>query len=110
MRLSPYEYLIAGKGVVAEFKTATEFQQEHQQTLGEDGFAQHGSNAPHTSAIEKSFTGKRIGIGTVDEVSVNPDGSLNYLRRLCGDQTHQGRHVRIGVDAYQILHVKLYKY
>lgn len=110
MRLSPYEYLIAGKGVVAEFKTATEFQQEHQQTLGEDGFAQHGSNAPHTSAIEKSFTGQRIGIGTVDEVSVNPDGSLNYLRRLCGDQTHQGRHVRIGVDAYQILHVKLYKY
>jgi hypothetical protein len=46
----------------------------------------------------------------VDEVNVKPDGSLVTLRRLNGDQTHQGRHVRIGVDEFKILHVKLYTY
>ena len=33
-----------------------------------------------------------------------PDGTLN------GDETHQGRHVRIGVDDFKILHVTLYPY
>ena len=54
--------------------------------------------------------GKRAGIGTVDEIDINEDGSFKYIRRLNGDQTHQGRHVRIGVDDFQILHVKLYEY
>ena len=52
----------------------------------------------------------RLGIGFVDEVRVAPDGSLESVRRLGGDQSHQGRHARIGVDDYSILHVKLYRY
>ena len=54
--------------------------------------------------------GMRAGIGSVDEVNVNEDGSLKYIRRLNGDQDHQGRHVRIPVGEFSILHVKLYEY
>jgi hypothetical protein len=57
-----------------------------------------------------AFTGKRIGIGPVDEVKADGQGKFTYLRRLNGDQTHQGRHVRISVGDWQILHVKLYEY
>ncbi|MDE5928107.1 MAG: DUF5597 domain-containing protein, partial [Duncaniella sp.] len=53
---------------------------------------------------------KRVGLASVEEVSVNPDGTLTRLRTLNGDETHQGRHVRIGVDEFKILHVTLYPY
>ena len=43
-------------------------------------------------------------------VAIQPDGSLRYLRRENGDQDHQGRHARISVGDYKILHVKLYEY
>ena len=33
-----------------------------------------------------------------------------YLRRHNGDQTHQGRHARIGVGEWKVLHIKLYEY
>ena len=56
------------------------------------------------------WKGERCGIGSVDEVKVNEDGTLSYIRRLNGDQDHQGRHVRISVEEFQILHVKLYEY
>jgi hypothetical protein len=59
---------------------------------------------------EKQFEGARCGIGSVDEVKVNSDASLSYVRRLNGDQDHQGRHVRISVGDVKILHVKLYEY
>ena len=36
--------------------------------------------------------------------------SFPYLRRHNGDQTHQGRHARIGVGEWKILHIKLYEY
>lgn len=52
----------------------------------------------------------RAGIGYVDEVAINKDRTLKYLRRENGDQSHQGRHARISVGEYKILHVKLYKY
>ena len=35
---------------------------------------------------------------------------MQYIRRLNGDQDHQGRHARIGVDEFSILHVRLYTY
>lgn len=50
------------------------------------------------------------GLLSVDEVEVLPDGSLRHVRRLNGDQNHQGRHVRISVGEYKALHVKLYRY
>ena len=79
-----------------------------QKSLGEDGFEADGATA---SSDNMKWSGSsRIGIAYCDQVSINTDVSLKYLRRLNGDQDHQGRHIRIGVDDFQILHVKLYQY
>ena len=108
IRLGKYDYLLAGSGVVIDFKTPTEKQQEQQKTLGEDGFAEAGGGA--TQQTKKHFSGKRLGLLSVDEVSIADDGTMQYLRRNNGDQTHQGRHARIGVGEWKILHIRLYEY
>ena len=108
IRLSKYEYLLAGSGVVIDFKTPTEKQQEEQKLLGEDGFAETGGNTGQKA--NKRFNGKRLGLLSVDEVAITDDGTMQYLRRHNGDQTHQGRHARIGVGEWKILHIKLYEY
>ena len=107
IRLGQYDYLLAGSGVVIDFKTPTEKQQEQQKTLGEDGFL---AGRVEESPAQKRFKGKRLGLLSVDEVSISNDGTMKYLRRHNGDQTHQGRHVRIGVGEWKILHIKLYDY
>ncbi len=110
LRLAKNEYLIAGNGIVVEFaKKSEKAMSEAKKALGEDGFVQAGSNdQPKTS--NQQWNGKRCGIGSVDEVKVNADGSFQFVRRLNGDQDHQGRHVRISVGDYKALHVKLYEY
>jgi hypothetical protein len=108
IRLGKFDYLLAGSGVVVDFKTPTEKQQEQQKTLGEDGFAEAGENT--SQKTNKRFNGKRLGLLSVDEVAISDDGSMQYLRRHNGDQTHQGRHARIGVGEWKILHIKLYEY
>ena len=108
IRLGKYDYLLAGSGVVIDFKTPTEKQQEQQKTLGEDGFAEAGGGA--TQQTKKYFSGKRLGLLSVDEVEIAGDGNMQYLRRHNGDQTHQGRHARIGVGEWKILHIRLYEY
>ncbi len=110
LRLAKDEYLIAGNGIVVEFaKKSEKTMSEAKKALGEDGFVQAGSNdQPKTS--NQQWNGKRCGIGSVDEVKVNADGSFQFVRRLNGDQDHQGRHVRISVGDYKALHVKLYEY
>ena len=98
------EFLIIGTGIVVKWEMPNENSEEKK--LGEDGFQLSGNDAKGTE-----WNGKeRIGILSCDEVDINPDGSLKVIRRLNGDETHQGRHVRIGVDDYKILHVKLYRY
>ena len=108
IRLGKFDYLLAGSGVVIDFKTPSEKQQEQQKALGEDGFAEAGGNT--SSQANKRFSGKRIGLLSVDEVSISDDGTMQYLRRHNGDQTHQGRHARISVGEWKILHIKLYEY
>ena len=123
IRLGKYNYLLAGSGVVIDFKTPTEKQQEQQKTLGEDGFAEAGAITPlgqrtlatkgtqeHLTPNTHKFNGKRLGLLSVDEVAIADDGSMQYLRRHNGDQTHQGRHARIGVGEWKLLHIKLYEY
>lgn len=107
IKLNKLEYLVAGSGIVIEFKYPDELKGFIQKKLGEDGFIAAGGN---TTDKEKWYSEKRIGIGSVDEVSIDETGNMKYLRRLNGDQDHQGRHVRIGVDDFSILHVKLYEY
>ena len=118
IRLGKYDYLLAGSGVVIDFKTPTEKQQEQKKQLGEDGFAEAAAARPEgtlsqSAASERNsslFTGKRLGLLSVDEVSIADDGTMQYLRRHNGDQTHQGRHARIGVGEWKLLHIKLYEY
>lgn len=110
IRIDKDEYIIAGNGIVVEFaKKSEKASSESRKALGEDGFAQKG-NTGDTPAKARKWTGSRQGIGSVDEVRVCEDGSLQYVRRLNGDQDHQGRHVRISVGDYKTLHVKLYEY
>ena len=110
IKLADNDYIVAGNGIVVTFQTATEKAQEERKTLGEDGFATAGQGTSSNAGSSRKFTGRRIGIGTVDEVSIGTYGQMKYLRRLNGDQTHQGRHVRISCGDNQILHVRLYEY
>jgi len=107
LRLGKDEYIIAGSGIVVEFKKNEEYKISEAKVLGEDGFANAGGNTQKQTDWSDSM---RAGIGSVDEIKINEDGSFAYIRRLNGDQTHQGRHVRISVDEFSILHVKLYEY
>jgi hypothetical protein len=110
VRLGKFDYLLAGSGVVIDFKTPTEKQQEQQKTLGEDGFAEADAITQHLTPNTHKFNGKRLGLLSVDEVTIADDGTMQYIRRHNGDQTHQGRHARIGVGEWKILHIKLYEY
>ncbi len=112
IKLAKNEYIVAGNGIVVEFaKTSEKQQASAEKKRGEDGFILQGNEANNApSMAEKQFKGARCGIGSVDEVKVNSDASLSYVRRLNGDQDHQGRHVRISVGDVKILHVKLYEY
>lgn len=108
LKLSKNEYIVAGSGIVLEFAKTSEKQTiEKQKQLEEDGFALRNDQI---KTKHDKFKGMRCGIGYVDEVKVDKDGKLHYVRRLNGDQDHQGRHVRISVGDFKILHVQLYEY
>ena len=108
IRLGKYDYLLAGSGVVVDFKTRTEKQQEQQKQLGEDGFAEAGTAT--VNGLWSMFNGSRLGLLSVDEVTIDHQGQMQYVRRHNGDQSHQGRHARISVGDWKILHIQLYEY
>lgn len=110
IRLGKYDYLLAGSGVVIDFKTRTEKQQEQQKELGEDGFAEAGGNRSGFTVPGSQFSGSRLGLLSVDEVDVDHQGQMHFLRRHNGDQSHQGRHARISVGEWKMLHIQLYEY
>ena len=119
-KISNNEYILAGSGVVVTFASAYEKEYEQlgidkqgsgmQQVLGEDGFVVAGTPSSTFHAQSPVFNGSRKGIASVDEVSIDTQGKMHYLRRLNGDQDHQGRHVRIACGEWKILHVSLYDY
>ena len=51
-----------------------------------------------------------VGILKVDEGRFENGKEWKVIRHLNGDQTHQGRHVRIFLDSYSILRFELYNY
>ena len=53
--------------------------------------------------------GSATGILSIDEVELK-NGEIVPLRRMNGDQDHQGRHLRIQSGKWSILHLKLYDY
>jgi beta-galactosidase GanA len=74
------EYLVAGNGVIVTF-----------------GAAPGGAGAP------------TVGIERVDEGRVE-QGRFVAVRRLNGDETHQGRQLRLPMGAFGLQRVKLYRY
>ena len=109
LRLADDEYLVAGAGVVLTFATDEERAFTSQRKLGEDGFAEKGVGDTAQSKTVR-FKGQRVGLGYVDQVEVDSQGNLSYVRRDNGDQNHQGRHARLEMDDWHILHIKLYRY
>ena len=107
IKVAPMEYIVAGSGMVLTFDPARAAESAAKK-LGEDGFLAAGSD--RGAATEGKWRGKRIGLASVEEIAVDRDGSQRRLRTFNGDETHQGRHVRIGVDDFKILRVKLYNY
>ena len=108
VKLAKNEYIIAGNGIVVVFQSKTEKAQAEEKKLGEDGFVDNGGT--ETKKQTATFKGKRIGIGYVDQVEVDKNGKLQFIRRDNGDQDHQGRHARISCGDNKILHIKLYEY
>ena len=84
LRLGKEDYLAIGSGVVITYNDAK---------AGNDW--------------EKGDT--RIGLAKCESVSIT-DGKMHIRRHLNGDQTHQGRHVRIPVGQFDIQHFRLYRY
>lgn len=98
--------------------------------LGKEDYLAIGSGVVITYTPAESSTtwqpgDDRIGLALCEAIvwDVNPKKSIDKikndivfnpfdktLRRLNGDQTHQGRHVRIPVGQYDIQHFKLYRY
>jgi len=111
MKINKNEYILAGTGVVVTFASEYEKKREQQKILGEDGFVinNQGNQISHSRQVSP-FKGQRIGIGFVDEITINETGQFMFQRRLNGDQDHQGRHVRIACGDWKILHIRLYKY
>lgn len=110
MRLADDEYLLAGSGVVVSFATAYEKSLEEERVLGEDGFVTEGATRTIQDSKKPHFNGKRVGIGFVDEVRIDENGHIKYIRRHNGDQDHQGRHARIPCGTWKILHIKTYDF
>lgn len=53
---------------------------------------------------------KQVGLAKCELVELQAEGKMHIVRHLSGDQTHQGRHIRIPVGEYQIQHFRLYEY
>jgi hypothetical protein len=107
IRIAKDDYIIAGSGIVISFDKSDNTTTDGTKDIGEDGFAKTGGQTASPAVWDAQSV---VGIASVDQVSINTDGTLKYIRRLNGDEDHQGRHVRISVDDFQILHVRLYEY
>lgn len=77
-------------------------------SMGEDEYIVAGTGVVITfESVDKELG--RAGIGQIDRV-INKNGEWKSTLRLNGDQSHQGRHLRIPVGEYDIQKLRLYKY
>lgn len=82
--------------------------------LGKDDYLAIGSGVVITYTDAKAGeTWKqgdtRIGLAKCESIKID-NGKMLIKRHLNGDQTHQGRHVRIPVGQFDIQHFRLYRY
>jgi beta-galactosidase GanA len=75
--------------------------------LGDDEFLFAGIGVTVTFAPME--TGKQAGILSAEEGNFS-NGTWQHVRWLNGDQTHQGRHIRLEPGRFTIQRVKLYRY
>ncbi len=54
-------------------------------------------------------TGERVGILAIDEFEMGAE-SIVKRRRLNGDESHQGRHLRIPANTFGVQSIRLYRY
>ena len=84
LRLGEEDYLVIGSGIVITY-----------------------TDAKGGKTWEKGDA--RIGLAKCESVYIS-EGNLHVQRHLNGDQTHQGRHVRIPAGVFDIQHFRLYRY
>lgn len=84
LRLGKEDYLVIGSGVVITY-----------------------SDAKAGKVWE--WGDDRIGLAKCEVVEISA-GKMRTMRHLNGDQTHQGRHVRIPAGQFQMQHFRLYRY
>ena len=84
LRLGEEDYLVIGSGVVITY-----------------------TDAKGGKTWEKGDA--RIGLAKCESVYIS-EGNLHVKCHLNGDQTHQGRHVRIPAGVFDIQHFRLYRY
>jgi beta-galactosidase GanA len=77
-------------------------------STGPDEFIIAGSGITTTFQLH-SPGGPQVGLLSVEEGRF-VDGKWTHIRWLNGDQTHQGRHVRLDLGRFSIQKVKLYQY
>lgn len=75
---------------------------------GQDEFLLAGIGITTTFQL-RGNTGMQVGLLSVEEGQF-VDGQWRHLRWLNGDQTNQGRHVRLDPGRFSIQRVKLYQY
>ena len=100
LRLDKEDYLAIGSGVVITYSPA------ESSSTWQPGDARIGLAL--CEAIQWDNTPKKNSDKVQDDNVFNPHNKP--LRRLNGDQTHQGRHVRIPVGQFDIQHFRLYRY
>jgi hypothetical protein len=77
--------------------------------LSTDEFLVAGTGVAVTFMSAGDDTAVTTGIGYIDKVSF-VNGKMTPAYRLNGDQSHQGRHLRIEVGHWDIQYIKLYNY
>lgn len=76
-------------------------------SLGQDEFIVAGTGVVATfESLDKKSV---AGIGEIDQIEKN-EGEWIRKFRMNGDQSHQGRHLRIPVDEFDIQRIQLYEY
>jgi beta-galactosidase GanA len=80
IQVGPEDYLIGGQGITVTFKPT-------------------GEGAPWQAGIDSAWEGH-----------FDAQGTWVPGRLLNGDQTHQGRHIRLAPGEFQIQRVRLYRY
>jgi len=96
LRLGEEDYMVIGSGVVITYSDANAGKEWNKDD------ARIGLALCEVMGVDESKKMQKSKVSKID--------NLEVIRRLNGDQTHQGRHVRIPVGQFEIQHFKLYKY